>query len=58
MAYNKLWAGRAKDITYVSALLKADIVDLAKLRTMHASNTLDAADRNRVDDALNRLAVA
>jgi hypothetical protein len=56
VAYNKLWAGRARDIAYVHALLEAGVVDLAALRKMHAANALAAEDRNSVDASLTRLA--
>jgi hypothetical protein len=55
VAYNKLWAGRAKDIVYVHALLDAGVVDVTTLRRLHAANVLAADDRKSLDASLARL---
>lgn len=55
VVYNKLWAGRTKDIAYVSALLHAGVLDLENLRALHVVNTLMTEDRARVGASLARL---
>jgi hypothetical protein len=55
VAYNKLWAGRAKDIAYVNALVDAGVVDLAAVHKLHAANVLPEGDRKSIDASLARL---
>jgi len=52
VAYNKLYAGRPKDIVWVRGLLKTGLITWARLEEMHAGNPLDAADREKVDRSI------
>ncbi len=52
VAYNKLYAGRPKDIVWIRGLLKTGIITWARLEELHASNPLAAADRQKVDTSI------
>jgi hypothetical protein len=55
VAYNKLWAGRAKDIAYVNGLIHAGVVSLSTLIERHRANDLTADERAKVDASLARI---
>ena len=52
VAYNKLYAGRPKDIVWVRALLGTGIITWARLEELHAANPLAAADREKVERSM------
>lgn len=58
IAYNKLWAGRLKDIAWVRGLLATGIITLIRLRELHAGNPLADEDRAKVDRSLDAVAAA
>lgn len=52
IAYNKLWAGRPKDIAWVRGLLQTGIITLDRLRELHASNPIADEDQAKVNRSL------
>jgi hypothetical protein len=52
VAYNKLWAGRPKDIIWVHGLLGTGIITRMRLEELHASNPISTEDRARVERSL------
>ena len=52
VAYNKLYAGRPKDIVWVRGLLGTGIITWARLQELHAGNPLTAADREKVERSM------
>ncbi len=52
MAYNKLWAGRPKDITWVKDLLATGIISLARLEELHQSNPIAKDEHDKVSRSL------
>lgn len=52
IAYNKLYAGRPKDIIWVRGLLGTSIITWSRLEELHAGNPLDAADREKVERSM------
>lgn len=52
VAYNKLWAGRPKDIAWVHGLLGTGIITLERLRELHARNPISADDQTKVHRSL------
>jgi hypothetical protein len=53
IAYNKLWAGRPKDILWVRGVLEAAVIRLERLTELHESNPIPAADHARVSRSLD-----
>lgn len=58
IAYNKLWAGRPKDIAWVRGLLATGIITLTRLRELHAGNPLVNEDLTKVNRSLDAVAAA
>jgi hypothetical protein len=52
VTYNKLYAGRPKDIVWIRGLLKTGLITWARLEELHAGNSLAAADREKVDQSI------
>jgi hypothetical protein len=52
IAYNKLWAGRAKDIVWVCGIIEAGIVKRDRLHELHQSNPIPAEDHGKVSRSL------
>lgn len=53
IAYNKLWAGRPKDIQWIHGLLGTGIITLARLRELHGGNPISEEDREKVRRSLD-----
>ncbi|MFN7563223.1 MAG: DUF6036 family nucleotidyltransferase [Prosthecobacter sp.] len=53
IAYNKLWAGRPKDIAWVKGLLQTGIITLLRLQELHASNPIADEDQAKVCRSLD-----
>lgn len=53
IAYNKLWAGRAKDIAWVRGVIEAGIVKLQRLHELHQTNLIPAEDHAKVTRSLS-----
>lgn len=52
VAYNKLWAGRPKDIDWVHGLLGTGIITLSRLAELHAGNPIPDEERAKVGKSL------
>ncbi len=52
VAYNKLWAGRDKDIAWVRGLLDTGIITAGRLRELHDANPIPAEEREKVERSL------
>lgn len=52
VAYNKLWAGRPKDITWVHGLLGTGIITWARLEELHRDNPIAVEEREKVDSSM------
>jgi hypothetical protein len=52
IAYNKLWAGRPKDIAWVKGLLEVGVIHLHRLHELHAGNPIAEEDRAKVSQSL------
>jgi len=52
IAYNKLWAGRPKDIVWVKGLLEVGVIHLHRLHELHAGNPIAEEDRAKVSQSL------
>ena len=52
VAYNKLWAGRPKDITWAKDLLATGIISLARLEELHQSNSIAKDEYDKVSRSL------
>ena len=52
VAYNKLWAGRPKDIVWVHGLLGTGIITRVRLEELHGSNPISTEDRSKVERSL------
>lgn len=55
IAYNKLWAGRAKDIAWVRGIIEAGVVQIQRLVEMHSTNPIPADDHAKVSRSLERV---
>jgi hypothetical protein len=55
IVYNKLWAGRPKDIFWAKGLLKAGIVHLTRLIELHENNPIAEDDRAKIDHSLQQV---
>ena len=55
VAYNKLYAGRPKDIVWIRGLLKTGLITWARLEELHAGNPLAAVDREKVDQSIRKV---
>jgi hypothetical protein len=53
IAYNKLWAGRPKDIAWVRGLLEVGVISEARLEELHASNPIPDVERQKVEASLS-----
>jgi len=53
VAYNKLYAGRPKDILWIRELLKTGIITWERLQELHETNPLAADDRAKVDRSIH-----
>ena len=53
IAYNKLWAGRPKDIQWVHGLLGTGIIALGRLQELHQDNPIGDEDRAKVQRSLD-----
>jgi hypothetical protein len=53
IAYNKLWAGRPKDIAWVCGILDAGVISEARLEELHASNPIPDVERQKVEASLS-----
>ncbi|WP_133792960.1 DUF6036 family nucleotidyltransferase [Prosthecobacter fusiformis] len=53
VAYNKLYAGRPKDIVWVRELLKTEIITWESLNELHAGNPLATVDREKVERSMS-----
>jgi hypothetical protein len=58
IAYNKPWAGRAKDITWVHGLLGTGIITMERLLELHASNTIADVERAKVEASLRAVSAS
>jgi hypothetical protein len=58
IAYNKLWAGREKDIKWVRGLLDVGVITMGRLRDLHVANPIPAEDRAKVDQSLAAVSAA
>ena len=58
IAYNKLWAGRPKDIVWVRGLLESGIITLGRLLELHEANPIPAVDLAKVQRSLEAVAAA
>lgn len=56
IAYNKLWAGRPKDIRWVHGLLGTGIITRERLLELHRSNPIAEEERAKVDRSLAAVA--
>lgn len=52
IAYNKLWAGRPKDILWVRGLLAAGVIRLERLLELHEGNPIAEEDAAKVRHSL------
>jgi hypothetical protein len=52
VAYNKLWAGRLKDIDWVHRLLNTGVIALERLEELHSGNPIDQPAREKVTRSL------
>jgi hypothetical protein len=52
VAYNKLWAGRPKDIIWVHGLLGTGIITMMRLEQLHAGNLISNQERAKVEHSL------
>jgi hypothetical protein len=52
IAYNKLWAGRPKDIAWVHGLLGTKLIHWERLRELHQANPIPAEDRAKVERSM------
>jgi hypothetical protein len=52
VAYNKLWAGRPKDIDWVHGLLNAGVITMVRLEELHAGNPIAGAEKEKVTRSL------
>ena len=52
VAYNKLWAGRPKDIIWVHGLLGTGIITMMRLEQLHAGNLISNQERAKVEQSL------
>lgn len=52
VAYNKLWAGRPKDITWVHGLLGTGVITLERVEELHVGNTIPADESEKVARSL------
>ena len=52
VAYNKLWAGRPKDIVWVHGLLGTGIITMARIEELHATYPIRDEDRAKVNRSL------
>ena len=52
VAYNKLWAGRPKDVSWVHGLLNSGVITLERMEELHAGNSIDRVDQEKVTLAL------
>lgn len=48
VVYNKLWAGRPKDIAWVHGLLNAGVITLERLEELHAANPIAEIEQEKV----------
>lgn len=55
IAYNKLWAGRPKDIVWVRGLLETGIIRLARLIELHEGNPIAEEDLTKVRRSLDQV---
>lgn len=55
VAYNKLYAGRPKDIVWIRGLLKTGLITWARLEELHTGNPLAAVDREKVDQSIRKV---
>ncbi len=53
IAYNKLWAGRAKDVAWVRGIIEAGVVRLQRLLELHETNPIPADDHAKVSRSLD-----
>lgn len=53
IAYNKLWAGRPKDIQWVHGLLGTGIITMERLRDLHHTNPISDEDQAKVQRSLD-----
>ncbi|WP_294234091.1 DUF6036 family nucleotidyltransferase [Prosthecobacter sp.] len=53
IAYNKLWAGRAKDIAWVRGIIETGVVRLQRLLELHETNPIPADDHAKVSRSLD-----
>ena len=49
VAYNKLWAGRPKDIEWVGGLLETGIITWARMEGLHRGNVIPDEDRTKIE---------
>lgn len=52
VAYNKLWAGRPKDINWVHDLLGTEVITLERLEELHAGNPIPGIESAKVTRSL------
>ncbi len=55
VAYNKLWAGRPKDIAWVKGLLNTDLITMHLLKERHAGNPIPADEHQKVTRSMERV---
>lgn len=55
IAYNKLWVGRVKDITWVRGVMEAGVIRLERLVEQHAGNPIPEEERAKVGRSLDLL---
>ena len=55
IAYNKIWAGRPKDIVWVRGLLETGIIRLARLIELHEGNPIPEEDLAKVRRSLDQV---
>jgi hypothetical protein len=53
IAYNKLWAGRTKDIAWVRGIIEAGVARLQRLLELHETNPIPADDHAKVSRSLD-----
>jgi hypothetical protein len=55
IAYNKLWAGRPKDIVWVRGLLETGLIRLARLIELHEGNPIAEEELTKVRRSLEQV---
>jgi hypothetical protein len=55
VAYNKLWAGRPKDILWVRGLIATGLISMERLKVMHNGNPIPLEDHQKVSRSMQQV---